>query len=96
MEIQDSRGAKSYANSIETSDIRQNVKQLEPSQAYKTLGVWLAADGNRTKELKILKDTAKEWADRIRVSFPSESESAIALYARIPSPLYVLITRRMR
>ena len=68
---------------IDANDERQIIKQLDVLTAYETLGVWLAADGNHSKELKILKDTAKEWADRIRVSLLSESESAQALHATI-------------
>ena len=43
------------------------IKQLETTEAYKTLGVWLAADGNHNQEVKILKGFAKELADRIQV-----------------------------
>ena len=50
---------------IDTYENRQIIKQLETSEAYETLGIWLAADGNHSKELKILKSLAKEWADRI-------------------------------
>ena len=72
---------------INTNDERQIVEQLDASSAYKTLGVWIAADGNHTKELKILKDTACKWADRIRVSLLSESESACAVHATIVKKL---------
>ena len=68
---------------IDTNDERQMVEQLDASSAYKTLGVWIAADGNHTKELKILKDTAREWADRIQVSLLGESESARTVHATI-------------
>ena len=68
---------------IDANDERQIIKQLDVLTAYETLGVWLAADGNHSKELKILKDTAKEWADRIRVPLLSESKSAQALHATI-------------
>ena len=59
---------------IDTHETRQIIKQLETSEAYETLGVWLAADGNHSKELKILKSLAKEWADQIRVSFLSKAK----------------------
>ena len=68
---------------IDTHETRQIIKQLETSKAYETLGVWLAADGNHSEELKILKSLAKEWADQIRVSFLSKSEAARALSATI-------------
>ena len=62
---------------IDTNDERQIVEQLDASSAYETLGVWIATDGNHTKELKVLKDTACEWADRIWVSLLSESSRAV-------------------
>ena len=64
---------------LDTNNIRQTIRQLETCDAYKTLGVWLAADGNHSKELDILKTAANEWADKIHVSFLSESEASQAL-----------------
>ena len=70
---------------------------METTEAYETLGVWLAADGNHTKELDILKGFAKEWVDCIRVSFLSESEAVRAMSTTIIKKLeYPVITSETR
>ena len=64
-------------------EVRQIIKQLKTTEAYETLGVWLAADSNHTKELEILKGFAKEWVDHIQVSFLSKSEAVRAMSTTI-------------
>ena len=64
---------------FDTSEKRQKIKQLDVSDAYETLGVFIAADGNHREQLKIMKEQARNWADRIRTSFLSET-SPFKLY----------------
>ena len=48
---------------IESSRKRQKIKQLDVSDAYETLGVFIAADGNHREQLKIMKEQARDWAN---------------------------------
>ena len=68
---------------FDTSEKRQKIKQLDVSDTYETLGVFIAADGNHREQLKIMKEQARNWADRIRTSFLSENESVQALHSTI-------------
>ena len=40
-----------------------NIKQIEPTQGYRTLGIWIAADGNEETQKDILQAKIKEWKD---------------------------------
>ena len=68
---------------IDTSGTRQKIKQLDVSDAYETLGVFITADGNHREQLKIMKEQARDWADRLRTSFLSENEAVQALHSTI-------------
>ena len=68
---------------IESSRKRQKIKQLDVSDAYETLGVFIAADGNHREQLKIMKEQARDWADQLRTSFLSENEAVQALHSTI-------------
>ena len=70
-------------HAIDTNGIRQKVKQLDVSDAYETLGVFIAADGNHCTQLKLMKEHARDWADRLRTSFLSENEAVQALHSTI-------------
>jgi hypothetical protein len=43
---------------------------LKVTEAKETLGLWIAADGNQTKQFQALLEKIKEWADRIRYCSP--------------------------
>ena len=45
---------------IDTNGTRQKVKQLVVSDAYETLGVFIAADGNHRTQLKLMKEYAQD------------------------------------
>ena len=74
-------------STIDTHGNRDLVKQLEVNESYKTLGVFLTADGNHEDEVDYLHEKATEWADRIRVSFLGESKAAKALRSTIVKKL---------
>ena len=38
------------------------IKRMDPSEAHKTLGVWLAIDGNSKKEVEFLQGKVNKWA----------------------------------
>ena len=63
------------------------IPQLEAHESYKTLGVYLTADGNHKDELKELKDIAKAWADKISLSLLSANETVTAIHATIEKKL---------
>ena len=44
----------------------QPLKQLQPLEALKTLGVYLAPDGNMKSQVEYMRKQAVEWSDRIR------------------------------
>ena len=71
----------------DTYETRHTIRQLKTCEAYETLGVWLAADGNHQKEKEILTTIAYEWADKIRVSFLSESEATRAFCSTVVKKL---------
>jgi len=52
---------------------------LEPSKAWRTLGIRLAPDGNMTTELTYLLDTAKDWQCKMKNSKLSRMESIFSL-----------------
>ena len=68
---------------IDTNGTHQKVKQLDVSDAYETLGVFIAADGNHRAQLKLMKEYARDWADRLQTSFLSENEAVQALHSTI-------------
>jgi len=61
--IQDSPG-ELFVNDINNN--RKTINRLEPHQACKTLGVYLAPDGNLEQQVTKLQTTVKTWADHLR------------------------------
>jgi hypothetical protein len=60
---QDSPG-ELYVNDLHND--RKLLQRLEPSQAYKTLGVFMAPDGNCTAQFNKLLTLATSWSDAMR------------------------------
>jgi hypothetical protein len=87
--IQDAPGDL-YVNDI--SNTRKVVQRLEPHQAYETLGVFLAPDGNLDAQYQKMRQAATTWADNLRTGSISRTEVWIALQSTIlrtliyPSP----------
>eukprot|EP00957_Ditylum_brightwellii_P174904 13317750-Ditylum_brightwellii.AAC.1 len=52
---------------INTSQGRKRINRLPSSMANRILGVWLAPDGNNKKQVEVLKEIPRGWADRIRM-----------------------------
>ena len=64
-----------------------NFNRLEPSEAFETLGVHLAPDGNHEAAYTALSNTAKLWADKVRTSHLKEAEASTALKTTIMKTL---------
>ena len=71
----------------DTHEVRDKVRQLEFNESYETLGVLLAADGNQDDQYKELCEWTANWADRLRISFLSESETVQAIQTSIMKKL---------
>ena len=86
-EITGSLHAKDSNNHIQT------ITRLEVSEAFETLGVFLAPDGNQTSQIKKLTDKASQWADRISTSHLRDQETLAALKTTILKTIeYPLLT----
>jgi hypothetical protein len=44
----------------------QTLDRLSPSEARRTLGVYLAPDGNQREQVRVMHEKSKQWAERIR------------------------------
>jgi hypothetical protein len=47
--------------------VMQTLQQLEPHEARRSLGVYSAPDGNSKDQVTILRATAENWSEKIRV-----------------------------
>jgi hypothetical protein len=70
-----------YVNDI--FGVRKVVKRLEPYQAYETLGIFLALDGNLEAQLQKMKNVAIKWTDNLRTGSLGRSDVWIALQSTI-------------
>jgi hypothetical protein len=61
----------------------KEVTRLAPSKAFKTLGVWIAPDGNQTRAFQEMCNVAVKWADQIRVAYLQKHDAAYALQTSI-------------
>lgn len=68
-----------------------NIKQIEPTQGYRTLGIWIAADGNEETQKGILQAKIKEWKDIVPNSCLTTYKKQIAykmfLWPQITYPM---------
>jgi hypothetical protein len=67
----------------DTSETRKQIKRLEPHQAYETLGVFLAPDGNLQEQFNKMLNVATIWADSMRTGRINKEEVWIALQLTI-------------
>jgi hypothetical protein len=68
---------------LDHDDTRKVVQRLDHTEAYETLGVFVAPDGNHQVEYDYLMMKAKRWADKLRTANLREQETAVALKATI-------------
>jgi len=78
--IQDSPG-ELKVNDIEGN--RKIISRLEPHQAYETLGVYLAPDGNSMQQVAKLTLAVKTWMDNLRTGVLTRSDVWLALHSTI-------------
>ena len=64
-----------------------SLKRLKADESAELLGVWMAPSGNNTKLVKVLKKHAVEWAGRIKLGNPSQTEAFTALKTTISAKL---------
>ena len=62
---------------------RKLIKRLEPHQAYDTLGVFLAPDGNLEAQAEKMGKAVKIWVDGLRTGRISKDETWLALQSTI-------------
>ena len=55
------------------------IVNLDPSQSMKSLGIWIAPDGNMRKEVKYLRQESESWASQLLKSKISGADSWYAL-----------------
>jgi hypothetical protein len=71
---------------VHVNDIQNNRKaitRLEPHQAYETLGVFLAPDGNLDAQFQKMKSATIKWADSLRTGNIERTKVWIALQSTI-------------
>jgi hypothetical protein len=76
--------------------VRQELEQVDCSEARRTLGVYLAPDGDATTQFTVLLDRARVWADNIRTNHLSRKYAWQAMTSVIvPQLAYPLATSTM-
>jgi hypothetical protein len=83
--IQDSPGEVKVNN---ISDSRKTIKCLEAHEAYETLGVFLAPDGNSQAQFKNMRKVVVSWVDGLRTGKISKDKVWLALQSTILRTLY--------
>ena len=74
-------------------NVSQNIARLEVSEAFETLGVFLAPDGNQSAQLQKMESVAKAWAGKIKISHLCDQEAMTALQSTILKTIeYPLLT----
>ena len=58
---------------------RERLKQLKPSEARRTLGVWQAADGNEKEQAKQLTGKANKWARAVARSLLTRHDIVLGM-----------------
>jgi hypothetical protein len=82
-------------NNVDDSG-REVLNRYEALEAKKTLGVYLAMDGNNQEETRYLRDKAEEFADCVRTGFLSREDATYALHRTIMKTLeYPLVAATM-
>jgi hypothetical protein len=62
---------------------RKRIKRLEPFQAYETLGVFLAPDGNTDAQVHKMRNAADLWADQMRTGKVSRADAWLSFSSTI-------------
>jgi hypothetical protein len=70
-----------YVNDINNS--RKQLCRLEPNQAYETLGVFIAPDGNSDDQFNKLLTLAKKWSDSMQTGSIHRGEAWLAVISTI-------------
>ena len=66
----------------------EDLTQLAPDEARRTLGVWQASDGNETTQTKKMKEKALDWSNRVQCSVLDRPDLELA----VKTTLYPSIT----
>ena len=82
-------------NNVDDSG-RAVLQRYEVSEAQKTLGVYLAMDGNNMEETRYLRQKAEDFADCVRTGFLSRADAHYALHRTILKTLeYPMVATTM-
>jgi hypothetical protein len=57
------------------STIPDQVPRIEPTQAFRILGVYISGSGNQTKQASVLRSYSENYRDSIRQTYMSPSEA---------------------
>ena len=58
-----------------------DIPRLDPSDAYRTLGAWIAADGSQRKQLEVLSEKVSAWFNSILCSSLNSQDKQLAYTA---------------
>ena len=72
------------------------IKKLRPSEAHRTLGHFLAPDGNHTKQYQVIQQTIEKWIKMVSGSFLQNDEKLMAYKNYlVPQLKYKLISTNL-
>ena len=77
---------------IDHNGTRQPITQLETNEAFETLGVYLAPNGDNRCAVDNLRDAASKWSEKLRRSFLQSSETYKAITTTIMKKLEYPLT----
>ena len=88
-------GEWSYKSEMDDVDItvkngdgmRCPLSSIAPSEARRMLGVYLAADGNNTTQVKEMRNTAEVWQNKVRVGHLNRWDAWLALNTTVMKSL---------
>jgi hypothetical protein len=84
-------GIQESPGDLQINDIlsnRKNIRRLEPSQAYETLGVYLAPDGILDAQIEKMSKSVMNWVDGLRTGRLSKDDAWLAVQSTILRTLY--------
>jgi len=59
--------------------VLKEIKRLQPFTAHRTLGIWVAVDGNNRRQFEVLRKKIDAWCDKIRTKY-MKGEDIIKAY----------------
>ena len=69
------------------ADGKRIIKSLMCNTAAEMLGIWVAPDEDKSKQISILKSAALDWGGKVRIGHSSPEEVWTALHTNISAKL---------